>query len=61
MSGVLFMILLVILLGGLGIYDMYTGLTDKKSSVVGQQYFGLLYIIGAVSLLLYSASTKTAP
>ena len=41
MSGVLFMILLVILLGGLGIYDMYMGLTDKNSQVVGQQYFGL--------------------
>ena len=54
------MILLVILLGGLGIYDMYMGLTDKNSQVVGQQYFGLLYIIGAVSLLLYSASTKTS-
>jgi len=60
MSGVLFMILFVILLGGLGIYDMYTGLTDKNTTVVGQQYFGLLYIIGALALLLYSASTKTS-
>jgi len=54
------MILFVILLGGLGIYDMYTGLTDKNTTVVGQQYFGLLYIIGALALLLYSASTKTS-
>ena len=60
MSEVLFMILFVILLGGLGIYDMYTGLTDKNTTVVGQQYFGLLYIIGALALLLYSASTKTS-
>ena len=46
-----FVVLFILLLGALGVADMVE--SRKSSQQVGQPFFGLLFLVGAVGLILY--------
>ena len=46
-----FVVLFILLLGALGVADMVE--SRKSSQQLGQPFFGLLYLVGAVGLILY--------
>ena len=47
-----FLVLFVLLFGALGITNMIASKTQQYAKP-GQMYFGLLYIIGAIVLIVY--------
>lgn len=47
-----FVVLFILLLGALGIADMVES-RKGDSQQLGQPFFGLLYLVGAVGLILY--------
>jgi hypothetical protein len=51
-----FLFLLVLILGGLGTSN-FVEASSKGQNQLGQRFFGLLYIIFALGLILYKIST----
>jgi len=48
----MFMILFVLLLGGLGISNFVAG-SKKDADIMGQQFFALIYLLMAIALVIY--------
>jgi len=54
-SDIAFMFLLVLILGALGVSN-FVEASSKDQNQVGQRFFGLLYIIFALGLIVYKIS-----
>jgi hypothetical protein len=54
-SDLAFMVLLVLILGALGVSN-FVEASSKDQNQVGQRFFGLLYIIFALGLIVYKIS-----
>ncbi len=48
----IFVVLFILLLGALGVADMIES-RNGNSQKVGQPFFGLLFLVGTVGLILY--------
>lgn len=54
-SDIAFMILLVLILGALGVTN-FVEASSKGQNRMGQRFFGLLYIVLALGLIVYKIS-----
>ena len=54
-SDIAFMILLVLILGALGV-SSFVEASSKSQAKMGQRFFGILYIVLALGLIVYKIS-----